>query len=174
MTVEARIARIFRLDDRGWARHANPWSGWTRFATCLPLLVVAVWSRVWIGPWAVLSVALAFFWIWVNPRAFGPVADDGAWMARGVLGERLWSERRQRAVPERHRLTPHPDPALSFVPDEPYEKTRDRSAPRFAASCSPPPGITLRILIRRRIEAAFGFVTTLFTATRLDPIMISA
>ncbi len=107
MSVESRIARAFNLDDLGWARHANPCSGWTRFATCLPLLILAIWSRVWIGWWSLLPVLLAVGWIWANPRAFRPAQDDRAWITKGVLGERLWSNRHSLAVPNRHRVMPH-------------------------------------------------------------------
>ncbi len=99
MTLERRIASAFGLDDEGWARHANPWSGWTRFATVLPLLVLAVWSRVWIGPWSVFPIGLAVAWTWLNPRLFPPPPTDAAWITRGVLGERLWSRRDIRPVP---------------------------------------------------------------------------
>lgn len=107
MTAENRIARAFGLDDMGWARHANPWSGWTRFITCLPLLVLAIWSRVWLGWWSLLPIAIALLWIWLNPRAFGPVQDDHAWIAKGVFGERLWSNRNSVPVPDRHRVMPN-------------------------------------------------------------------
>ena len=107
MTAENRMARAFRLDDEGWARHANPWSGWSRFITCLPLLVLALWSRTWIGPWSAGPVLLALLWIWLNPRAFGPALDDRSWITKGVVGERFWSERGQRPVPERHQTVPH-------------------------------------------------------------------
>jgi len=106
MTVEQRIARAFRLDDAGWARHANPWSAWSRALTALPVLVAAIWSRVWWGPWSLVAVAVALAWIWLNPRAFGPAADDSAWMTKGVLGERLWANRDRVPVPERHRIVP--------------------------------------------------------------------
>lgn len=107
MTVENQIAHAFGLDDAGWARHANPWSGWTRFTTCLPLLVLAVWSRAWLGWWSVVPVALALLWIWLNPRVFGPARDDRAWITKGVLGERFWSARAAMPVPPRHRTVPH-------------------------------------------------------------------
>ena len=107
MTAENRIARAFRLDDEGWARHANPWSGWTRFITCLPLLVLAIWSRAWLGPWSLGPIVAALLWIWLNPRAFPPARDDSAWITRGVFGERFWSERGRLPVPERHRTVPH-------------------------------------------------------------------
>ena len=103
MTAENRIARAFRLDEEGWARHANPWSGWTRFVTCLPLLVLAIWSRTWFGPWALGPVALALLWIWLNPRA----RNDSAWISRGVFGERFWSERGHGPVPGRRQTAPH-------------------------------------------------------------------
>jgi hypothetical protein len=107
MTTEERIAKVFGLDDLGWARHANPWSGWTRFVTCLPLLVAAVWSRVWLGYWSLVPIALALAWIWLNPRAFSPVRDDRAWISKGVFGERFWSARHRVAVPKRHQILPN-------------------------------------------------------------------
>ena len=107
MTLESRVARAFRLDDAGWARHANPWSGWSRAITALPLLVLAVWSRAWWGWFSLVAVTAALAWIWLNPRAFGPAADDAAWITKGVLGERLWANRDQQPVPERHRVVPH-------------------------------------------------------------------
>jgi len=35
------------MDDATWKRHANPWSGWSRI-TILPLLCLAIMSRVWV------------------------------------------------------------------------------------------------------------------------------
>ena len=55
MTLERSIARLFRLDDETWRRHANPWSAVLR-NTALPLLVLASWSRLWLGWWALVSV----------------------------------------------------------------------------------------------------------------------
>ena len=43
-----RVARVFGLSGQSWMRHANPASVWTRFAV-LPLLMLSVWSRDWIG-----------------------------------------------------------------------------------------------------------------------------
>ena len=42
--------RLMGMSDAVWARHANLWSVYTRF-TVLPLLVMAIWSRAWIGWW---------------------------------------------------------------------------------------------------------------------------
>jgi hypothetical protein len=106
MTLERRIAEAFRMDDAAWARHANPWSGWTR-VPALALLALAAWSRVWIGWWAVLPLAVVIAWIWVNPRVFPPPRHHDAWITRSVLGERLWLARDASAVPPRHRRAPH-------------------------------------------------------------------
>ena len=107
MTIEGRIAALFALDDAAWARHANPWSGWTRFVTVLPLLVLAFWSRAWIGWWSLLPVAAALAWTWLTPHAFPPARSDSAWITRGVFGERFWTLRNTIPVPEHHRLVPH-------------------------------------------------------------------
>mgnify|MGYP001799592615 CR=1 FL=1 len=81
------------MSDAVWARHANPWSAFTRF-TVLPLLALAIWSRVWIGPWAWGLIALALIWNWLNPRFFPPPESLDNWASRRVLGERIWLNRR--------------------------------------------------------------------------------
>ncbi|MGZ2258322.1 DUF6653 family protein [Roseobacter sp. A03A-229] len=93
--------RLMRMDDAAWRRHANPWSVWTRF-TCLPFLVFAVWSRDWIGVWALIPVALALLWIWANPRAFPPPARFDSWASKGVLGERIFLQHRPE-IARHHR-----------------------------------------------------------------------
>jgi len=105
MTPESRLAALFGLDAEGWARHANPWSGWTRFAT-LPLIPLVGWSRVWIGHWWLLLLALLILWLWVNPRLFPPPARHDAWITRGVLGEKIWAARDRTPVPKHHRVVP--------------------------------------------------------------------
>ena len=94
------------MDAAAWARHANPWSGWTR-VPALPLLALAIWSRAWLGWWALVPVAALLAWLWVNPRLFPPPRDDTAWMTRGVLGERLWLARDETPVPAHHRRAPN-------------------------------------------------------------------
>ena len=85
-----RASALMGMSDRVWRRHANPWSGWSRMLTTLPLLGLAIWSRVWLGWWALLPVAVAVAWIWVNPRAFPEPARFDGWMTRGVMGERIF------------------------------------------------------------------------------------
>lgn len=90
------------MDDATWRRHANPWSGYTRFLA-LPLLALAIWSRVSLGWGALAPIALVLVWIWWNPRAFAEPPDFGAWMSRGVLGERLWLARDRYDIAPHHR-----------------------------------------------------------------------
>ena len=104
-TFESRIAKLFRMSDETWARHANPWSVYTR-TTALPLITLAVWSRVWLGWWCLAGVAVALLWTWFNPRIFArPRATDN-WASKGVFGERVWLARGTLSVPARHRLMP--------------------------------------------------------------------
>lgn len=96
MPTPERIARFFKMDDEAWRRHANPWSVFTRLAA-VPAMILAVWSRAWIGWWALGPVAGVLAWLWINPRAFAPVGPDRGWAARGIYGERWWLENRRRA-----------------------------------------------------------------------------
>ena len=61
--------------------------------TGMPLIVLAFWSRAWIGPWFIMPVIVTALWLWLNPRLFPPPADDHSWVSRGVFGERLWAQR---------------------------------------------------------------------------------
>lgn len=106
MTFEGRISAAFNLDDEGWALHSNLWSGWTRIPA-LALLVIALWSRVWIGWWAALPVAAVVIWIAVNPRFFPPPRSTDNWASKGTFGERVWINRAVVPVPERYRVVPH-------------------------------------------------------------------
>jgi hypothetical protein len=106
MTLERKIARIFALDNATWLRHANPWSVILRF-TVLPILILAFWSRVWLGWWAVIPVASALLWTWINPRIFKAPQSFDHWTSMAVLGERVWLSRDAVPVPVYHRNVPN-------------------------------------------------------------------
>lgn len=91
--------RLMTMDERVWRRHANPASGWSRVVTVLPLLSLAVWSRVWLCWGAVPLVLLALFWVWWNPRAFGEPERLDAWISKGVMGERIYLEHHSEIAP---------------------------------------------------------------------------
>lgn len=98
MRIDRMAERAFGMDDAAWRRHANPWSVWTRFSA-LPVLVMALWSRDWIGWWSVLPIVLALAWIWANPRLFPEPPRTDSWASRAVLGERIWLDRDRLALP---------------------------------------------------------------------------
>lgn len=106
MTAGERIASLFQMDEDTWERHANPWSVWSR-TTVLPVLIVAAWSRVWIGGWALVPGAVALLWTWLNPRLFGRPDALDSWASKAVLGERIWINRDAVPVPEYHRRPPN-------------------------------------------------------------------
>jgi hypothetical protein len=89
------------MNDDAWRRHAHPWSVYTRFAT-IPPLVLAVWSRTWIGWWCLVPLALLAGWLWLNVRVFPPVDRPTAWASKGIYGERIWATQADR-VPAHHR-----------------------------------------------------------------------
>lgn len=93
--------RLMAMDDEAWARHANPWSVWTRFS-CAPLIVLAIWSRDWIGWWALLPSALALLWTWLNPRLFTPPLRSDNWASKGTFGERVFLNRHAVPIPNHH------------------------------------------------------------------------
>lgn len=101
MSIESTAAKVFRMSDAVWERHTNPWSVWTRFP-CLPLLSLAIWSRVWFGWLSLLPIALVCVWIWLNPRVFRKPATTDHWASKAVLGEQLLLQRPKSDIPAHH------------------------------------------------------------------------
>ncbi|MDF1607108.1 hypothetical protein PZ897_02855 [Hoeflea sp. YIM 152468] len=101
MRIDKAIESVMMMDDPTWARHASPWSFWTR-VPLLALFALAVWSRVWIGWWSLVPIGLVLVWTLVNPRAFSPPATLDNWASQVVLGERCWLARKTKPIPAHH------------------------------------------------------------------------
>jgi hypothetical protein len=99
--MEKIAARMFRMDEQTWRRHANPWSVWTRALTLLPL-TLAIWSRVWIGGWAIVIVVLIGLWLWLNPRLFDEPRSTDNWGSKATFGERILLQRQSIDIPVHH------------------------------------------------------------------------
>lgn len=108
MAFEEKITALFRMTDEVWARHANPWSVWTRY-TSFPVLILSIWSRVWIGWWALVPLFFSVLWIWINPRLFSKPSSTDHWSSKSVMGERVWINRKKIPIPEHH------GPILTFL-----------------------------------------------------------
>jgi hypothetical protein len=72
-----------QFNDRFWARHSNPVSGWTRVPVGA-VIVYAIYHR----NWRVFGAALV--WTVINPVLFSTPDTEDAWMTRAVLAERWW------------------------------------------------------------------------------------
>jgi hypothetical protein len=92
------------LSDETWRRHANKWSVITRYLST-PLLVAALWSRVWLGWWTLVPLAAVIVWIWINPRLFPVPASTDNWASKAVLGERVWLNRKALPIPRHHEVS---------------------------------------------------------------------
>lgn len=96
--------RIMSMSEEDWQRHMNPWSGWSRLSV-LPLLVIAIWSHIWISWGAIVPIILVLGWTWINPRlSKAPHATDN-WMSQGIMGERIWLAKKQVPIPDHHAKT---------------------------------------------------------------------
>lgn len=102
MAFGEAIAKAFRMDDAAWRRHANPWSGWTRLPI-LPLLALAIWSRVWLGWWCLVPIGVLILWAAINPHVFPVPKTTDNWMSHAVFGERVWLNRDAIPIPQQHR-----------------------------------------------------------------------
>ncbi|MCA0952665.1 hypothetical protein LCM16_01120 [Mameliella alba] len=101
MDIGQLTERLMGMDDRTWARHANPWSGWSR-VTILPLLALTLWFRAGLGLWTWAALLGLVLWTWLNPRLFPEPRHLNGWMSRGVLGERIWLARKTTPIPAHH------------------------------------------------------------------------
>lgn len=83
------------MDDETWMSHANPISGWTRILS-FPLVLLAFWSRKWIGWWSIIPVVIISLWAYLNPRIFHKPLSTKSWASKGVLGERAFTQERKK------------------------------------------------------------------------------
>lgn len=109
MTFERKVARFFRLTDDNWMKHANPWSVWTRY-TVLPFIVLAFWSRLWIGWWCLVPGVVTIGWMFLNPVFFRMPMSTQNWASMSVLGERVYLNRDVIDIPAIHQ-----GPALKIL-----------------------------------------------------------
>ncbi|MEM9170283.1 MAG: DUF6653 family protein [Pseudomonadota bacterium] len=114
MDYGAAAERLMAMDDAAWRRHANPWSVWTRLAAT-PLLFVALWSPFWIGWAGALPIAAAALWTWINPRLFPPPGRFDRWASKGVLGERVWLNRKAVPIPAGYARAANVTTAISAL-----------------------------------------------------------
>jgi Family of unknown function (DUF6653) len=105
MTMESRVAALFHLTGENWMKHANPWSVGTRYSV-LPVIVLALWSRIWIGWWSAVPAAVSLAWMFFNPILFSRPRSTKNWASKSVLGERVWQNRNRIPVPALHRTMP--------------------------------------------------------------------
>ncbi|TMU50393.1 DUF6653 family protein [Flagellimonas algicola] len=102
MTTERKISRFFNLTDSNWMKHANPWSVGTRY-TVLPLIIIAFWSRIWLGWWFLIPAALSISWIFLNPVMFCKPKSTKNWASKAVMGERVYLNRDKVKIPPVHK-----------------------------------------------------------------------
>lgn len=101
MSFEEKVSGFFQLDDETWMQHSNPWSVWTRFII-LPLLAIAIWSRVWLDWYSLIPIGIVLLWTWLNPRAFKKPKSTKHWSSKAVFGERVWIKRKELPIPRHH------------------------------------------------------------------------
>jgi len=119
MTLESKIANLYRMDEKARRRHSNPWSGYTRFSM-IPLIGLAFWSRVWLGWWALVPIIIVLSWAWFNPRIFPEPKGTNNWASKAVLGEWVWMNRKKVSVPKHHLFMPNILSATSAIGAIPF------------------------------------------------------
>lgn len=93
--------RVMGMSEQTWQRHANPWSVYTRFS-CLPLIALSVWSRVWIGDLFWLPFGLSMLWAYLNPRVFPKPLKTNSWASKATFGERVYMNKKVVPIPKHH------------------------------------------------------------------------
>ena len=93
--------RLMGMNDQAWARHANPWSVYSRFVGSIPTFF-AIYSLHWIGWWSLLPIGIMAVWTVLNPHLFAPPSCTESWAVRGVLGERAYLNRKRVRVSREH------------------------------------------------------------------------
>ncbi|MEZ9233009.1 DUF6653 family protein [Vibrio amylolyticus] len=101
MNLLKRFEKMMSLSEADWAKHANPLSVYTRIP-CLSFISLSIWSREYMGLYALIPLVISLFWTWYNPRAFSaPVTTDN-WASKAVFGERVLLQKDALEIPKHH------------------------------------------------------------------------
>ena len=114
MTLERKIAQLFRMDEKARRRHSNPLSVYSRFSM-VPLIGLVFWSRVWLGWWSLVPIIIVVLWVWFNPRIFPEPKSTNNWASKIVLGEWVWMNRKKVTVPKHHLYMPNILSAIGLI-----------------------------------------------------------
>ena len=109
-------SNLMSMSDEVWMRHSNPWSVWTR-VPLLILFAIAIWSRIWIGWFAIIPIGVLIIWTWLNPRVFPKPRSTKNWASKGVFGEKIFVNRKKlkTVIPEHHQQAAKILTIISFV-----------------------------------------------------------
>lgn len=89
------------LPEIDWDRRAHPAAALYRIVLAQPLIVLALWSRAWVGWSSLILIALAIAAWRLAPRLASPAgAGADSWATLATRGERL---RREGAFPAEAR-----------------------------------------------------------------------
>jgi hypothetical protein len=102
MPLDKKIFSIYSLTEENWMKHANPRCVITRYAS-LPIIILAFWSRVWIGWWSIIPIIMALAWMIFNPLLFKNAASTNNWASKSVMGELVLQNMDKIAIPEPHK-----------------------------------------------------------------------
>jgi hypothetical protein len=89
------------LIDFIWKKYTNPCSVWVRFFI-ITLLILSIWSRIWIDEWSLVFIFTTCLWIFFNPRIFPVKFSNSIWTMQAILGERIWLNRKNGLIPANH------------------------------------------------------------------------
>lgn len=101
MTFEEKLIKLFGLNNKTWLNHATAASIITR-GLIPPMITIAALSRVWIGNWWFVLLALIILWTFLNTRIFPKAKNYDNWYARGAFGERVYAARKKVPIPSHH------------------------------------------------------------------------
>ncbi|MCF2906237.1 hypothetical protein L0666_14670 [Octadecabacter sp. CECT 8868] len=101
MDIFKAAERLMKMDETTWARHAGPWSIYTRIATG-PIIFMVLWFRLYFGWWTLALLAAFAVFIWANPRLFPGPKNPAWWGAKVTYGERVFLNRKAIPVPDHH------------------------------------------------------------------------
>lgn len=96
-----RVSKAFGLNEDTWMNHANPWSVYTRYLGG-PLLIMALWSRYWLGWYCLIPIGVVILWIFINPLVFPKPKSTNNWASKGTFGERIWLKHKEVGIPQHH------------------------------------------------------------------------
>ncbi|MDF1695779.1 MAG: hypothetical protein P1U56_08115 [Saprospiraceae bacterium] len=102
MILERKLSKLCGKKAKTLAKNTNPFNVLTQYLL-LPILIVLLWNRQWLGWIYIFPLVLIMYWLIFNP-VFPKYSSKNRWASKAILGTDIYLNRDKIPIPTHHKI----------------------------------------------------------------------